>query len=121
MGTQVSQGTRWESRIVAGALLADRRATRLAKTGTKHEADVRIGGKNKRPVIAWERGVGKKIDGRRRAVRMVVITEQHFYELLDKDTFAEYGYWMQNKSTQNLNLSETMEGLEQWIENNKNE
>ena len=118
MGEQTAQGTRWESRIAKGAGTSGRKARRLAKTGVKNEADVAISGINKRPAIAWERWVGKKGKGKRRAVRMVAITEEHYYELLTRDERAEYGYWIQCKSTQALSLSATMIGLETWIEEN---
>ena len=118
MGEQTAQGTRWESRIVKGAGTSGRKARRLAKTGVKNEADVAIAGINKRPAIAWERWVGKKSKGKRRAVRMVAITEEHFYELLKVQKVPVYGYWIQCKSTQALSLSATMKGLETWIEEN---
>ena len=118
MGEQTAQGTRWESRIVKGAGTSGRKARRLAKTGVKNEADVKIPGTNMRPAVAWERWVGKKGKGKRRAIRMVAITEAHYYELLTRDERAEYGYWIQCKSTQALSLSATMIGLETWIEEN---
>ncbi len=118
MGEQTAQGTRWESRIVKGAESSGRKARRLAKTGVKNEADVRIPGFNMRPAIAWERWVGRKSKGKRRAVRMVAVTEEHYYELLARDERAEYGYWIQCKSTQSLSMSATMEGLETWIQKN---
>ena len=49
---------------------------------------------------------------------MVTITEAHFFELIDKDEKAEYGYWVQCKSTQSLSLSRTMEGLQTWVSKN---
>ena len=121
MGKQTAQGTRWESRIVNGVKMRTTRpASRLAKAGQKDEADVRIPGIKMRPMVAWERWVGKKGDdrNRRRAVRMVTITEAHFFELIDKDEKAEYGYWVQCKSTQSLSLSRTMEGLQTWVSKN---
>ena len=100
-----------------------RPATRLAKTGVKHEADVKISGIKMRPAVAWERWVGKMGDdrNRRRAVRMVTITEAHFFELISKDEQAEYGYWVQCKSTQTLSLSNILEGLIKWQKNHNDQ
>lgn len=116
MGKQTAQGTRHETRLVGRVMMADRGAIRLAKAGQKHEADIRIYGASMRPAVAWERWIGKKNDGRRRAVRMVTITEDHFIELLDASDDACYGYWVQCKSTQSLSLSATLEGLINWIQ-----
>lgn len=111
MGKQVDQGTRWESRIVNGALSVGRKAMRMPKTGKKHEPDLMITGTNMRPAVAWEKWSGKKSDGRRRATRMVTFTEDHFKELLDLDVDNVYGYLVQCKSTQAGALSTWLEGL----------
>lgn len=116
----VEQSTRWETRIVKGAIDAGRStATRLPKTGIKHEPDVLIPGKHRRPAVAWERWEGKKKDGRRRAVRMVTITETHFYELLALDKEHTFGYYVQNKSTQSGSLSNWLTGLADWVKERK--
>lgn len=115
MGKQVEQSTRYESRIVSHARAVGRLSRRYPKTGTKHEADVIIEGQHMRPAVAWERWVGKKSAGRRRAVRMVTITENHFEELLDKDAQELYGYYVQCKSTQAGSLYAWLEGLIGWI------
>lgn len=115
MGKQVNQGTRWESRIVNRVKTDVRFAMRLPKTGVRHEPDLFIKGKKMRPLVAWENWVGRKGDGRRRAVRMVTMTEDHFYELVELDKLAEYGYYVQAKSTQSLGLRATLEGLSDWM------
>lgn len=111
MGKQVNQGTRWESRIVSQAQAAGRNAMRLPKTGKKNEPDVFIAGKNRRPMVAWEKWIGKKGKGRRRARRMIILTEEHFKELLALDTEARYGYFVQAKSTQAGSINNWIEGL----------
>ncbi len=116
MSKQVEQSTKWESRVVNGALDSERESMRLPKTGKKHEPDLIIYGKKMRPAVAWERWVGKKSEKRRRAVRMVTITEDHFKELLDKDADHEYGYYVQCKSTQAGSLSTWLEGLVERLE-----
>ena len=115
MGKQIAQGTRNETRIVNLALDQGRQAFRLPKTNTKHEADVVIKGTQMRPAVTWERWIGKKGDGRRHAVRMVGLTEEHWIELLGEDTEVCYGYWVQCKSTQALSMSTVLEGLISWI------
>lgn len=116
----VQQSTRWESRIVAGAQAAGREhATRLPKTGIKHEPDVLIPGRHKLPAVAWERWIGKKKEGRRRAVRMVAIPEEAFNKLLDNDTDHEYGWYVQCKSTQSGSLSSWLEGIIGWVQDRK--
>lgn len=115
MGKQTAQGTRHETRLVGRIATAGREGVRQAKAGQKNEADVRISGFPMRPAVAWERWIGKKNDGRRRAVRMVTITEEHFIELLDADEDACYGYWVQCKSAQTISMSAVLEGLINWI------
>jgi hypothetical protein len=73
-----------------------------------------------RPAIAWEKWIGKKGDGRRRAVRMVTIPEEHFNELLDLDGEARFGYYVQAKSRQSLSLYVMMEGLVNWMKEKQN-
>ncbi len=107
----VEQSTKWETRIRKLAESAGRFATRLPKTGKRHEPDLFIAGTNRRPIVAWERWVGKKKDGRRRARRMIVMTEAHFKELLELDTEGKYGYYVQAKSTQAGSISNWIEGL----------
>lgn len=89
---------------------------RLPKTGKKHEPDLVIYSAypetfktfEMRPAVAWERWLGKKGEKRRRPVRMVTVTEEHFYELLDS---SPYGYYIQCKSAQAGSLSTWLEGL----------
>lgn len=116
MGRQVDQGTRHESAIVSIARAMGRKAERLAKTGTKHEADVRIEGTEMLPAIAWKRYVhtaGK----RRRTVNMVVLRQQDFWKLIDKDTEADYGFFVQAKAAEKVSVSAILEGLITWIRN----
>lgn len=108
MGKQTDQGTRWETRIVTGARLS-RPAYRLAKTGKKHEPDVKIPGVHMFPAVAWERWT--TAGSRRKATRMVVLTEENFYLLLGLDKDQKYGYYVQCKSTQAGSLSAWLEGL----------
>ena len=116
MGKQVDQGTRFESRMRRLAVGRGRIAARTAKTGKKHEPDLVIAGTEMRPAVAWEKWVGRKGQGRRRAVRMVAIPEYHYGELLALDTEHRYGYYVQCKSTQAGSLHTWLEGLIERIE-----
>lgn len=115
MGKQVDQGTRWESRLVTNAQAAGKAASRLPKTGIKNEPDIQIRGLEMHPAVAvehWIKDPGKK---KRRAVRYVAVPEKIFYQLLDKDTDHDVGYWIQAKSRQQVSVRTVLEGLLEWM------
>lgn len=85
-------------------------AERLAKRGIKGEPDLRIGGKALLPALAWENWI-KRPGKKRRSVRLVVLLEEDFWKLLDKDKYGDYGYLVQAKSTQALSVRTVMEEL----------
>ena len=118
MSKQVEQSTRFETRTVMLAREAGRiGARREPKTGIKHEPDVFIPGREMHAALTWENWVKAQTSKglRRRAVRMVVISEEHFNELLALDLHRRYGYHVQCKSTQVLSVRSIFEGLVAWI------
>ena len=120
MSKQVEQSTRFETRTVTLARQTGRLgARREPKTGIKHEPDVFIPGREMRAALTWENwsrgGSTRGINQRRTATRMVVISEEHFNELLALDLHRRYGYHVQCKSTQALSVRLIFEGLVVWM------
>lgn len=114
MGKQTAQGTRFESYLRESAKRVGRENTeRLAKTAIAHEPDVFIPGANRRAAVAWEHW--QTGGGRRKARRMVTITFEHFLELLASDEDFKWGYYVQCKSTQRMNMRTIMDGLLGWF------
>ena len=117
MSKQVEQSTRFETRTVHLAQRVGRLgARREPKTGIKHEPDVFIPGEKKRAALAWENWVKTDGHAKRRAARMVVISEEHWFELMALDRHQRFGYYVQNKSTQKLSVRHIFEGLLTWME-----
>ncbi len=116
MSKQVEQSTRFETRTVKYAWLAGRAMSRREpKTGIKHEPDVFIPGLTMRAALTWENWIKTPGNKKRRAVRMVVIEESHWFELMALDKERVFGYHVQCKSTQALSVRTILEGLLGWM------
>jgi hypothetical protein len=113
MGKQVAAGTANETRLRKRAEDIGRRARRTAKAGQAHEADLIIEGAEMRPVVAWKNMIAR--EGRRKSVRMIIMLEDDWFDLVALDTEHRYGYAIQAKQTQRLAVRAILTGLADWM------
>lgn len=66
-----------------------------------------------RPVVAWKNMIPR--DGKRKSVRMVVMLEDDWFDLVALDTAHEYGWAVQAKATQRLAVRTILTGLADWM------
>lgn len=66
-----------------------------------------------RPAVAWKwyRKTGGK---KRSALRMVVLLEEDYWRLVEKDTDHEIGWLIQAKARERLSVAATLEGVLSW-------
>lgn len=123
MGKKTDQGTRWETEVVDSFADFGAVATRLPKTGTKDEADVRVRlwsdatPSDTIPLVAWKRLV-RKGDAQRRSPdgeRAVIVLSLEDFRHLCMMIDANVEFYVQAKARQNLNVTRTLAGLRTWL------